>query len=133
MELRHVFLDDEVKRVETQFLLIHTGYPYHHFVAAMLSQFPNVYTDLSFYSKFPGVLEETLRAFLSLAPSQKVMHGSDSNNVPEEIGYCAWNVRHVLAKILDDFHRNYGWTEEDCSEIANNVLHRNAKRLLRIQ
>ena len=22
----------------------------------------------------------------------------DSNNVPEEIGYCAWNVRQVLAK-----------------------------------
>ena len=131
LELRNVFLDDEVKRVETRFLLIHTGYPYHHFVAAMLSQFPNVYTDLSFYSKFPGVLEETLRAFLALAPSQKVMHGSDSNNVPEEIGYCAWNVRQVLGKILRDYLENYGWTEKDCAEMAHNVLHRNAERLFR--
>jgi predicted TIM-barrel fold metal-dependent hydrolase len=132
LELRNVFLDDEIKRVETRFLLIHTGYPRHHFVAAMLSQFPNVYTDLSFYSKFPGVLEETLRAFLALAPNQKVMHGSDSNNVPEEIGYCAWNVRHVLAKVLRDYLENYGWTEKNCAEIAHNVLHRNAERLFEI-
>jgi predicted TIM-barrel fold metal-dependent hydrolase len=131
-ELHRIFLDDEVKRAETQFVLIHTGYPYHHFVASMLSQFPNVFTDLSFYSKFPGVLEETLRAFLSLAPSEKVMHGSDSNNVPEEIGYCAWNVRHVLAKVLRDFHTYYGWSQRDCELIANNVLHQNARRIFKI-
>lgn len=132
LDLRDVFLDDEIKRVKTRFLLIHTGYPYHHFVAAMLSQFPNVYTDLSFYSKFPGVLEETLRAFLALAPSRKVMHGSDSNNVPEEIGYCAWNVRQVLGKVLRDYQEHYGWTEKDCREIAHDVLHRNAERVFGI-
>ena len=132
LQLRDVFLDDEIKRVETRFLLIHTGYPYHQHVAAMLSQFPNVYTDLSFYSKFPGVLEETLRAFLALAPADKVMHGSDSNNVPEEIGYCAWNVRQVLAKILRDHKSDYGWSQSDCEVIANKVLHENAKRLFSI-
>jgi len=131
-ELHRVFLDDDIKRVETKFVLIHTGYPYHQFVAAMLSQFPNVYTDLSFYSKFPGVLEETLRGFLALAPSQKIMHGSDSNNVPEEIGYCAWNVRHVLAKVLNDYHQNYGWSQRDCEVMANNVLHENAERVFEI-
>ena len=132
LELPRVLLDDDILRAETQFVLIHTGYPYYQQVAAMLSQFPNLFTDLSFYSKFPGVIEETLRAFLALAPSEKVMHGSDSNNVPEEMGYCAWNTRHVLAKVLRDYKNNYGWTQRDCEKIANNVLHENARRVFKI-
>lgn len=127
-----VFQDNEIKKAETQFVLIHTGYPNHHVVAAMLSQFPNVFADVSFWAKFPGTLEETLRAFLSLAPPTKVMHGSDSNNVPEEIGYCATNTRRVLARILNDFRTYYGWTDADCARIARGVLSENAKRVFGI-
>ena len=125
LNLDKVFLDEEVQKAGTQFVLIHAGYPSHHAVAAMLSQFPNLFADVSFYSKFPGVLEEIYRVFLSLAPPTKVMHGSDSNNVPEEIGYCAWNTRQVLAKVLRDF-RGYGWTEADCARVATSVLSENA-------
>jgi hypothetical protein len=32
----------------------------------------------SFYSKYPGVLEEVYRALLALAPSEKILHGSDA-------------------------------------------------------
>ncbi len=126
------FQDDEVKRVETQFVLIHTGYPLHHHVAAFISQFPNVHTDVSFYAKFPGVLEEVLRAFIGLAPSEQTMHGSDSNNIPEEIGYCADNFRRVLAKVLSDYRYHYGWTDKDCEKIARNVMSENAKRIYKI-
>jgi predicted TIM-barrel fold metal-dependent hydrolase len=127
-----VFQDDEIRKAATQFVLIHTGYPSHDVVAAMLSQFPNVYADMSFYSKFPGVLEETYRAFLALAPSEKIMHGSDSNNVPEEIGYCASNTRRVLARVLNDYRTHYGWTQADVNKMAENVMHRNARRVFHI-
>jgi len=130
--LYEVFQDDDVQRASTQFILLHTGFPYHHLVASMISQFPNVFVDVSFYSKFPGILEETLRTFLSLAPSEKVMHGSDSNNVPEEIGYCASNTRRVLAKILNEFESYYGWTGKDCERIARNVMSENARRVFKI-
>ena len=126
------FQDDEVKRVETQFVLIHTGYPLHHNVAAFISQFPNVHADVSFYAKFPGALEETLRAFLALAPSEQTMHGSDANNIPEEIGYCADNFRRVLAKVLNDYRSHYGWTDKDCEKMARNVMSENAKRIYKI-
>jgi predicted TIM-barrel fold metal-dependent hydrolase len=126
------FQDDDIKRAETKFVLIHTGYPHHHHVAAFISQFPNVYTDVSFYAKFPGVLEETLRAFIGLAPSEQTMHGSDSNAVPEEIGYCADNMRRVLAKVLNDYRGHYGWTDRDCEKIARNVMSENAKRVYKI-
>jgi hypothetical protein len=131
--LYEVFLDDDIQKAATQFVLIHTGYPSHHVVASMISQFPNVFTDMSFYSKFPGVLEETYRVFLSLAPSTKVMHGSDSNNVPEEMGYCASNTRRVLARVLNDFRSHYGWTDADCATIARNVMSENARRVFKIK
>jgi predicted TIM-barrel fold metal-dependent hydrolase len=130
--LYDVFQDDEVRKAATRFVLFHTGYPSHHVVASMISQFPNVFVDMSFYSKFPGVLEETYRAFLALAPSEKVMHGSDSNNVPEEIGYCASNSRRVLARVLHDYKTYYGWTQADITKIAENVMHKNARRVFKI-
>ena len=131
--LYHVFQDDDIKRVETKFVIIHSGYPYHHHVAALLSEFPNVYTDVSFYCNFPGVLEELLRTFLGLAPSEKLMHGSDSDTVPEIMGYCAENIRRVLAKVLNDYRTHYGWTEKDCEKMARNVLSENAKRVYGIE
>ncbi len=127
--LYQVFQDDDVKRAGTEFVLIHAAYPYHHHVAAFLSQFPNVYADVSFYANFPGTLEEILRAFLGLAPSEKVMHGSDSGSVPETIGYCAFNIRSTLAKVLTDYRSHYGWSDKDCEKMARNVLSENARRV----
>jgi hypothetical protein len=49
-------------------------------------------------------MEEILRTFLGLAPSEKILHGSDWS-VPETLGYCAYNARHVMAKILRDIVR----------------------------
>ena len=114
-------------------IIIHSAYPYHHHLAALLSEFPNVYADVSFYSNFPGTLEEVLRAFLGLAPSEKIMHGSDSASVPEGMGYCADNMRRVLAKVLNDYRTHYGWTEKDCEKMARNVLSDNAKRIYGIE
>ena len=130
--LYDVFQDNEIRKAATQFVLIHTGYPTHDVVASMISQFPNVYIDMSFYAKFPGVLEETYRTFLALAPSEKIMHGSDSNNVPEEIGYCASNTRRVLSRVLNDYRTYYGWSQADVTKMAENVMHRNARRVFRI-
>lgn len=131
--LYQVFQDEDIQRAETQFVLIHATYPYHHHLAAFLSQFPNVYADVSFYSNFPGTLEEILRALLGLAPSEKVMHGSDSGSVPETMGYCADNIRRVLGKVLNDYRSHYGWTEKDCERMARNVLSENARRVYGIQ
>jgi hypothetical protein len=131
--LYDVFQDEDIVRAGTRFVLIHTGYPSHQVVAAMIGQFPNVYTDVSFYSKYPGVLEEVYRALLALAPSEKIMHGSDANTVPEEIGYCCWNSRAVLAKVLGEYQSYYGWTASDTMKAASNVLHDNARKIFRIQ
>lgn len=127
--LYDIFMDPEIQRAGTRFVLIHSGYPSHHVVAAMISQFPNVCADVSFYAKYPAALEEIYRAFLSLGPHEKVMHGSDSNTVPEEVGYCAWNSRSVLARVLNDYRTHYGWSQADVEKSANSILHGNARRV----
>jgi Amidohydrolase len=127
-----VFTNPDVQRARTDFVLIHAGYPTPDVIAAFISQFPNVYTDVSFYSKYPGALLEIYRSLLALGPSNKIMHGSDANSVPEEIGYCAWNSRAVLAKVLSEYRQSLGWTQADIATMAENVLHRNARRLFRI-
>jgi predicted TIM-barrel fold metal-dependent hydrolase len=127
-----VFGDPDIQRARTQFVLIHAGYPATEIVAAFLSQFPNVYSDVSFYSKYPGALLQIYRSLLALGPSNRIMHGSDTNSVPEEIGYCAWNTRAVLAKVLTEYRTSLGWTQADVTTMAENILHRNARSLFRI-
>jgi hypothetical protein len=127
-----VFTDPDIQRARTQFVLIHAGYPSPDVVAAFISQFPNVYTDVSFYSKYPGALLEVYRSLLALGPSNKIMHGSDANTVPEEIGYCAWNSRAVLAKVLTEYKESFGWTQQDITAMAENVLHKTARNVFGI-
>jgi hypothetical protein len=128
-----VFTDPDVQKARTQFVLIHAGYPTPDVIAAFISQFPNVYTDVSFYSKYPGALLEVYRSLLALGPSNKIMHGSDANTVPEEVGYCAWNSRAVLAKVLTEYKDSLGWTQRDITAMAENVLHKTARGLFGIK
>jgi len=129
--LYEILRDDEIRRVQPNFVLIHSGYPFHDYVACLLSQFPNVYADLSFFANFPGTLEEVLRRFLGIAPSAKIMYGSDSSN-PETTAYCSFNIRQALAKVLRDYQSDYGWTDRDCETASRNVLNGNARRVFRI-
>jgi predicted TIM-barrel fold metal-dependent hydrolase len=130
--LYNVFTDPEIQRAETRFVIIHAGYPNTQLIAAFISQFPNVYTDVSFYSKYPGTLLQVYRDLLALGPSDRIMHGSDANSVPEEIGSCAWNSRAVLAKILTEY-LDLGWTQDDINKMAENVLHRTARTVFGIE
>jgi predicted TIM-barrel fold metal-dependent hydrolase len=128
-----VFTDPDIQQARTRFVLIHAGYPTPDVVAAFISQFPNVYTDVSFYSKYPGALLEVYRSLLALGPSNKIMHGSDANTVPEELGYCAWNSRAVLAKVLTEYKESFGWTQADITKMAENILHRTAREFYGIR
>nr|WP_232307092.1 amidohydrolase family protein [Sphingomonas sp. Y57] len=129
--LYHTFTDAAVQAAGTRFVLIHSGYPYHHHVASFISQFPNVYTDLSYISHHPGTLEEVLRVFLGLAPSDKIMHGSDFSG-PEAFAYSVDNERRILAKVLADYRDHYGWTDRDCERMARNVLSGTARKVFNI-
>ncbi len=130
--LYDVFMDPDLLKAGTRFIVIHTGYPMHHVVASFISQMPHVFTDVSFFSKYPSTLKEVYTALLGLGPSYKVMFGSDSNSVPEEIGYCADNGRVALAQVLNTFRTDYGWSPKQVESIARGVLAENAKTFFKI-
>ncbi len=130
--LYSVFTDPAILKAQTRFVVIHSGYPWQDVMAAFISQLPNVYTDVSFFSKYPGDLSRLYASLLGLGPSYKIMHGSDANSVPEEIGYAAWNSRATLAKLLTEYKQHWGWTQTDIDQAAHNILGANARELFEI-
>jgi hypothetical protein len=56
------------------------------------------------------------------------MYGCDWVD-PEMWGYCAFNLRRVLAKVLNDYRNSYGWSQKSCDRMARNVMSENAKRI----
>ncbi|GBC69606.1 hypothetical protein HRbin01_01308 [archaeon HR01] len=122
-----VLEDREIIRAGTRFLILHGGYPLHREVATILSQHPNAYVDLSFFSQYPAILEEMLTTFLQLAPHTKIMHGSDSNFFAEIMAYAAYNVRRCLDRVLLRFENYWGWSSKHCRVVYESVLSRNAE------
>lgn len=123
-----VFTHPEILKAGTRFILIHGGFPAQDVVAGFISQFPHVFVDVSFYSKYPGAVLALYRSLLSIGASEKIMHGSDTNSVPEEIGYCATNTRAALALVLQEYRTAFRWQPSDIARMAENVLHRTAER-----
>ena len=126
--LYSVLDDDDVKRANTTFVLLHTGFPEHHKITTLISQYPNLYVDLSWISCNSLYLLDILREYLSIASSTKITHGSDSAN-PDIIAYAAHNTRVALSQIATWLYESYGWNEREVTELAENVLHANADRI----
>jgi hypothetical protein len=127
-KLYSVLDNDDVRRANTNFFLLHTGYPDHHKITALISQYPNVFVDLSWISANTTYLYTILDEYLSIASSTKVTHGSDTAN-PDVMAYAAHNTRHALSKFAAKLFDEYGWGENEIHELAENVLHRNADRI----
>jgi len=129
--LYSLFYNPRVRKALTRVVMLHTGYPFHGVAAAIISQFPNAFIDLSFFTGLRGVTEEVLRTFIELAPHDKILFGSDSSTVPERLGWCAYNIRESLFKVLSDFTDRYGWNADNKKEIARKILNTNAKDVLK--
>lgn len=129
--LYSLFYNPVVRKSLTRIVMLHSGYPFHEIAAAMVSEFPNAYVDLSFFTGLRGVTEKVLSSFIELCPHQKILYGSDSSTVPERLGWCATNIRESLAYVLTDFSDRYGWPKESSMEIASMILNQNAKDVLK--
>jgi len=65
---------------------------------------------------------------LAVAPPQKVLHGSDGSH-PDVIAFAAWSTKKSLSMIARWLSENYGWTEDEVTELAEAVLYDNAERM----
>lgn len=111
-------------------VLLHLAYPYFCEAAFMAAVWPQVYVDLSLALPFlgPGAVPPLIET-LSLAPSSKLLYGSDLGGLPELFALSADWGRIALAEALGWLLERRGLTEEESRAIGREILSENAMAL----
>ena len=126
---------NDVSLRQTNFVVLHAGYPMTAQVASLLGK-PNVYADVSFagLDLYPRALSHILRSWIEEYP-QKVLFGSDATPVSdaiawEETGWLATTTaRKALAIALAGMIADEEITRTRANELATMVLRGNAMKL----
>jgi predicted TIM-barrel fold metal-dependent hydrolase len=127
--LLHELVNDEAAD-EARVVLTHGGYPHIEEAGFMVNTYPNVYLDMSQTNPFISIgLDEKLRNLLEMAPTTKIMHGSDGYNIPELSWIAALQAKWALERVLGDLIERDDVDEEGARVIAAQFLSDNAKRL----
>ena len=120
---------------QTQFVMLHGGWPYVHELGALLQK-PNVFLDLSQQSLVipPRTLAGWLREWLEVFPD-KVLFATDGYPFSDALGWeeaaylASRNIRDALGIALSGMLRDREITRERAAAIARGVLHDNAAKL----
>jgi predicted TIM-barrel fold metal-dependent hydrolase len=134
--LEPLFNDPRLRN--TNFVLLHGGWPFVHEIGALLQK-PNVYLDLSLQSlaMTPPTQSQWLREWLEWEP-EKVLFGTDAYPLSDEMGWpeSAWiasrNEREALGIALTGMLQDGEITRKRASELIRMVLHGNAETLYRL-
>jgi hypothetical protein len=121
--------------LNTNFVLIHGGYPYYREVI-WLASMKNVYIDTSEFENFvyPSEMKNVLRLWLETYP-EKITFGSDAYPFSQALGseetywLGVYTARDALAAALAEMVASNEVTEEKALEIARGYLHDNALSL----
>jgi hypothetical protein len=129
--LRRVLIDPGLRRAKL--VLTHAGYPWVEESGWLASQYDNVFIDVSEMVPFAahGVRRKLL-ALLELAPTSKLMYGSDGFAVPELHWFGAHVGRRALADALGTLVAERWLDDAHAVEIAEAILRRNATDLYRL-
>ena len=111
-------------------ILVHAGFPNSQNAAYMASVLPNVFLDFSLTIPFLNPTgHERLMEILQLAPSSKIMYGSDGFNLPELIWLGAKVGKKTLGKCLQALVQEGLFDENEANLIAKRILFDNANEL----
>ena len=114
-------------------ILVHTGYPYQREAGYMANVLPRVYCDVSEGIPFAGhAARSILSEVLEMAPTSKVVYGSDGFAVPEIAFTSALAGKQALAQVLDDLVANGFLSGPEAQDAAALILAGNARELYRI-
>lgn len=112
---------------QTPVVLLHGGYPYTRAAGYVTATLDNVYLDLSLATPFVqhGV-EPLISQALELAPTTKLLYGSDAFSVPELYVLAARRFRADLTSVLDRLHADGFISESYAESVAQGILRENA-------
>ena len=129
--LYDLLTDDELRHATVA--LVHSGFPNNQNAAFMASVLPNVFLDFSLTIPFLNpVSHQRLLEVLEIAPSSKVMYGSDGFGVPEIFWFSAKLGKRVLEKCFTRFLEENVFNEAEINRIARKVLYENARDLYHV-
>ena len=112
---------------------LHMAYPYFREAAYLAAVWPQVYVDLSLALPFLGAgAILPLVEMLSLAPSSKLLYGSDLRGLPELFALSADWSRSTLADALDWLVERGDMNADDALSVGRRILADNAIALYRL-
>jgi len=125
---------EDPRWAQARIVLLHMSYPYFREAAFMTAVWPQVFLDLSLALPFlgPGAVLPLIEV-LALAPSSKLMYGSDVSALPELFALSADWGRAALGEALDWLIGRDGLTEAGARTIAAQILADNARSLYRVE
>jgi len=119
---------------DTKFVLIHAGYPYCEELGFLMAHYDNVYGDVSSMVPFASIAGETkIRSIMEMAPMTKLMFGTDAGGIPEQFWYGGILFRSFFTNILQDLVDKDYISYSFAMETAENVMHKNVRRLYKVQ
>jgi predicted TIM-barrel fold metal-dependent hydrolase len=111
-------------------VLIHSGWPWLEEGAYVASILPRVYLDTSINTAWASIImDQKLEAILGIAPTAKVMFGSDESTEPELAWISAVMAREALERVLGAAAERRWMTAEDAVRVGRGVLATNCERL----
>jgi predicted TIM-barrel fold metal-dependent hydrolase len=111
-------------------VLIHSGWPWLEEGAYVASILPRVYLDTSINTAWASIImDQKLEAILGIAPTAKVMFGSDESTEPELAWISAVVAREALERVLGAAAERRWMTAEDAVRVGRGVLATNCERL----
>jgi hypothetical protein len=114
-------------------VLLHC-YPYLRAAGYLASLYADVYVDLSLTVPLLGpACQRAVEEALELAPTTKVLYGSDAAGLAESIWLGAVAIRLALDGALGGWLRAGALTARQAERLAERVLHANARALYGIQ
>ena len=107
--------------------MLHAGHPYEEETGFLVSQYPNVYTDLSQTFLFSSLMaREKIRALFEYAPLDKIMYGSDGVLFPEMYWYAPRRFRELLAGVLSGLREERLMSAGRARDVAKAIMYDNA-------
>jgi predicted TIM-barrel fold metal-dependent hydrolase len=130
--LLHDLINDESGK-KAKIVLTHGGYPYLEEAGFLVNAYPNVFLDLSETIPFISVgIKEKLLNLFEMAPTTKIMYGSDGYNIPELHWISSIQTKKALSAALNELLESKEIDEEWAQEITKDFLSENAKRIYRL-
>src|SRR5512144_3159190 len=112
-------------------VLLHAAYPYVREAGYLAAVYPQVYLDVGLAIPLLSVsgMRASVRQFLELAPTSKLMYSSDAHFIPELYYLGAKWGREVLGEVLEQALQDADLTAHEAEAVAVAVLRENARAL----